>query len=119
MVSTSKVYFTDLRASAKENLLAKVVRLADMLDLKQIVPPRGLVAIKLHFGEKGNTAYIRPTFVRQIADRVRSLGAFPFLADANTLYAGTGQTVFPTSTPPLKMVSLSPWSTLLSSLPTA
>jgi hypothetical protein len=78
-----------MRASAKENLLAKVVRLADMLDLKQIVPPRGLVAIKLHFGEKGNTAYIRPTFVRQIVDRVKALGAFPFLTDANTLYAGT------------------------------
>jgi uncharacterized Fe-S center protein len=60
-----------------------------MLDLKQIVPSRGLVAIKLHFGEKGNTAYIRPTFVRQIVDRVRALGAFPFLTDANTLYAGT------------------------------
>jgi len=78
-----------MRASAKENLLAKVVRLADMLDLKRIVPPRGLIAIKLHFGEKGNTAYIRPTFVRQIVDRVRTLGAFPFLTDANTLYAGT------------------------------
>mgnify|MGYP001097762192 FL=1 len=86
---SSKVYFTDMRASAKENLLGKVVRLADMLDLKQIVPPRGLVAIKLHFGEKGNTAYIRPTFVRQIVDRVKALGAFPFLTDANTLYAGT------------------------------
>jgi len=88
-VSTSKVYFTNLRASAKENLLAKVVRLANMLDLKQIIPPRGLVAIKLHFGEKGNTAYIRPTFIRQLVDRVRALGAFPFLTDANTLYAGT------------------------------
>ncbi len=43
-MSTSKVYFTDMRSSAKENLLAKVVRLADRLDLKQIVPPRGLVA---------------------------------------------------------------------------
>ncbi len=88
-MSTSIVYFTDMRSSAKENLLAKVVRLADRLDLKQIVPPRGLVAIKLHFGEKGNTAYIRPPFVRQIVERVRALGAFPFLTDANTLYAGT------------------------------
>jgi len=77
-----------MRSSAKENPLAKVVRLADRLDLKQIVPPRGLVAIKLHFGEKGNTAYIRPTFVRQIVDRVRALGALPFLTDANTLYVG-------------------------------
>ena len=88
-MSTGKVYFTDMRSSAKENLLAKVVRLADRLDLKQIVPPRGLVAIKVHFGEKGNTAYIRPPFVRQIVDRVRALGALPFLTDANTLYVGT------------------------------
>ena len=88
-MSKSEVYFMDIRASAKENLLGRVVRLADRLDLKQIVPARALVAIKLHFGEKGNTAYIRPTFVRQIVDRVKALGAFPFLTDANTLYAGT------------------------------
>jgi len=88
-MSASRVYFADLRASVKENLPAKVVRLADRLGLEDIVPKRGLVAIKLHFGEKGNTAYIRPNFVRQISERVRSLGAYPFLTDSNTLYAGT------------------------------
>ena len=88
-MSASKVYFADLRASVKENLPAKVVRLADMLGLEVIVPRRGLVAIKLHFGEKGNTAYIRPNFVRHIVERVKSLGACPFLTDSNTLYVGT------------------------------
>ncbi|MGD2124889.1 MAG: DUF362 domain-containing protein [Desulfobacteraceae bacterium] len=85
---TSKVYFADLRASAKENLLDKIIRLTDMVELKEIVPPRGLVAIKLHFGEKGNTAYIRPSFIRQIVARVRSFEGSPFLTDSNTLYAG-------------------------------
>jgi uncharacterized protein len=65
------------------------VRLADMLGLDHIVPKRSLVAVKLHFGEKGNTAYVRPTFVRRIVERVKSLGAYPFLTDSNTLYAGT------------------------------
>ena len=88
-MSASKVYFADLRASIKENLPAKVVRLADMLGLEDIVPERALVAVKLHFGEKGNTAYIRPNFVRHIVERVKSLGAYPFLTDSNTLYAGT------------------------------
>ena len=88
-MSQSKVYFADLRASVKENLPTKTVRLADMLGLDQIVPKRGLVAVKLHFGEKGNTAYVRPTFVRRIVERVKSLGACPFLTDSNTLYAGT------------------------------
>jgi len=85
----SKVYFADLRTSFKENLPHKVVRLADRLGLQDIIPKRGLVAVKLHFGEKGNTAYIRPNFVRQVVERVKSLGAHPFLADSNTLYAGT------------------------------
>jgi uncharacterized protein len=88
-MSASKVYFADLRTSVKENLPTKVVRLADMLGLEHIVPKRGLVAVKLHFGEKGNTAYVRPTFVRRIVERVNSLGAYPFLTDSNTLYAGT------------------------------
>ena len=88
-MSESKVYFSDLRASTKENLLAKIIRLIDMIDLKSIVPPRSLVAIKLHFGEKGNIAFIRPNFIRQIVDHVTELGAFPFLTDTNTLYAGT------------------------------
>jgi uncharacterized protein len=85
----SKVYFADLRTSVKENLPTKLVRLADMLGLDRIVPKRGLVAVKLHFGEKGNTAFVRPVFVRPIVERVKSLGAYPFLTDSNTLYAGT------------------------------
>ena len=85
----SKVYFADLRASVKENLPAKIIRLADMLGLERMVPERGLVAVKLHFGEKGNSGYLRPIFVRRIVERVKSLGAYPFLTDTNTLYAGT------------------------------
>ena len=88
MVS-SKVYFSDLRASFKENLLSKLVRLIDTGGLEDIIAPRNLVAIKLHFGEKGNIAFIRPVFLRQIVDRVKELGASPFLTDTNTLYGGT------------------------------
>ncbi|MDY6970701.1 MAG: DUF362 domain-containing protein [Thermodesulfobacteriota bacterium] len=85
----SEVYFSDLRASARENLLSKVVRLVNSTGLEQIITPRSLVALKMHFGEKGNTAFIRPLFIRQIVDRVKDLGASPFLTDCNTLYAGT------------------------------
>jgi uncharacterized Fe-S center protein len=88
-MSLSKVFFTNLRASFKENLLTKVVRLMNKTDFKVIIPPRSLVAIKLHFGEKGNTAFIRPIFIRQIVDHVKELGSSPFLTDTNTLYAGT------------------------------
>ena len=47
------------------------------------------MAIKLHFGEMGNTAFIRPVYIRRIVNAIKNRGAVPFLTDANTLYAGT------------------------------
>jgi uncharacterized Fe-S center protein len=85
----SNVYFIDLRASAKENLVNKLARLLDTAGLAQTVKERELVAVKLHFGEKGNTAFIRPVFIRKIAESTRGVGGYPFLTDANTVYAGT------------------------------
>ena len=46
------------------------------------------VAIKIHFGEPGNLAYIRPNYAARMATLLRSLGAKPFLTDCNTLYSG-------------------------------
>jgi uncharacterized Fe-S center protein len=86
-----KVYFLNLRASARENLLSKLTRLmfAGGFDDAVGLTERSLVAVKLHFGEKGNTAFIRPVFIRHIVDRVKELGGSPFLTDTNTLYAGS------------------------------
>ncbi len=85
----STVFFMDLRATPKENLLEKLSRLVEEAGLKDIVKSRDLVAVKLHFGELGNTAFIRPVFIRRIVDVIKRAGGEPFLTDANTLYAGT------------------------------
>jgi uncharacterized Fe-S center protein len=85
----SKVYFTDLSAGPKENLISKLGRLLETAGLNQIVAKRELVAVKLHFGELGNSAFIRPVFFRKIVDTIRKAGGSPFLTDANTVYAGT------------------------------
>jgi uncharacterized protein len=88
-MAASKVYFTDLRASYKSNLLNKISALLECVDLKRMIRPKNLTAIKLHFGEKGNTAFIRPVYIRQIVNYIEALGAYPFLTDTNTLYVGT------------------------------
>jgi hypothetical protein len=88
-MGASRVYFADLRTSPKENLPEKLERLLGHLDLDTVIPDRSLVAIKLHFGEKGNTAFVRPLLVRRVVDHIRSLGGRPFLTDANTLYSGS------------------------------
>ncbi|TYO95542.1 DUF362 domain-containing protein [Desulfallas thermosapovorans] len=89
MSGSSEVYFTDLRTSSKENLFNKLAKLCSRVGLKEIIQPKELVALKVHFGERGNLAYIRPQFVRQIVDKVREYGGKPFLTDANTLYVGS------------------------------
>lgn len=85
----SDVYFADLRSKAKKDLLSKVARLLDRLKLKEKVRKNYLVALKVHFGERGNTAFLRPVFVRTLVDRVRGCGGKPFLTDTNTLYVGS------------------------------
>ena len=74
----SNVYFIDLRATSKENLVAKLARLLDTAGLSQIIKQRDLVAVKLHFGEQGNTAFIRPVFIRKIVESIKNIGAVPF-----------------------------------------
>ncbi|MBC8198854.1 MAG: DUF362 domain-containing protein [Desulfobacteraceae bacterium] len=85
----SKVYFIDLRAGYKENLPQKIARLLKTAGILKIIKKRDLVAVKLHFGESGNTAFIRPVYIRKIVETLKGIGSIPFLTDCNTLYAGT------------------------------
>ena len=85
----SKVYFINLRATFRENFLAKIDRLLKTAGLAETVAKRDLVAVKLHFGELGNTAFIRPVFLRKIVQSIKETGGVPFLTDSNTVYAGT------------------------------
>lgn len=84
----SKVYFTDMHTENGESLLKKLERLIDRTGLGKIDFRNKFVAIKLHFGEPGNLAYLRPNYAKVVADYVRARGGIPFLTDCNTLYAG-------------------------------
>jgi len=78
-----------MRASHKLNLIDKVGKLFSEAGFKEMISPGDLVAVKLHFGEKGNTSFIRPQFIRKIVEEIKKLGGKPFLTDANTLYVGS------------------------------
>ena len=84
----SRVHFADTRTGNRENLFAKLSRLLESAGLGKVVGHGDLVAIKVHFGERGGHAYIRPTFLRTIVDRVKELRGKPFLTDSCTLYPG-------------------------------
>ena len=87
-MKTSKVYFTNLRAKNGDNLLTKLQRLIKTAGIADIDFEDKYVAIKMHFGEPGNLAFLRPNYAKAVADVVKELGGKPFLTDYNTLYVG-------------------------------
>ena len=84
----SQVYFADLRTDFTRNITSKIHLLLEKTGINKSISKSDTVALKLHFGEKGNTAFIRPVFIRDIVDKIIQCGASPFLTDANTLYRG-------------------------------
>jgi len=86
---TADVFFMDLETSARENLPQKLSRLIKTAGIETILKEHDLTAVKIHFGEQGNTAYIRPVFIRKMLNTLNKLKVYPFLTDANTLYLGT------------------------------
>ena len=89
-MAPSTVYFTSMRTHAfGTGLAGKLAALLDKAGIGRIDFGGKFVAIKIHFGERGNLAFLRPNFARAVVDKVKSLGGRPFLTDCNTLYVGS------------------------------
>ncbi|MFR5889066.1 MAG: DUF362 domain-containing protein, partial [Oscillospiraceae bacterium] len=86
-MAESKVYFSDMRAHG-QSLLLKLKRLMKAAGFENIDFAGKFVAVKIHFGEPGNLAYLRPNWAGVVCDYVKELGGKPFLTDCNTLYVG-------------------------------
>lgn len=85
----AKVYFTSMHTTPMgANLPQKLQKLARAAGIGQIDFHRRFAAIKIHFGEPGNLAFLRPNYAKAVADLVTELGGRPFLTDCNTLYVG-------------------------------
>lgn len=66
-------------------------KLKDLLitaHLSDILVPDEYVAIKTHFGERGNTGYVKPPYFEPIINMAIDKKTRPFLTDTNTIYHG-------------------------------
>ena len=88
-MAKSDVFFTTFKTTNNENLLKKLHRLMKAAGFERIDFTDKYAAIKLHFGEYGNLAFLRPNYAKVVADYVKELGGKPFLTDCNTLYVGS------------------------------
>ncbi len=81
----SDVIFTPISNKPPPEVVKKLIKAEGYLD---DVKKGDYVGIKLHVGELGNKAYVKPEIVRIIVDELKKRGAKPFLFDCNSLYKG-------------------------------
>ncbi|UCC38666.1 MAG: DUF362 domain-containing protein [Candidatus Aminicenantes bacterium] len=83
----SKVYFIPAKREDGHKAVAKkaekIFLQAGFLDQ---IEKNSYVALKIHFGEKGNTGFIKPQWLRDIISHIENKTSHMFLTDTNTLY---------------------------------
>ena len=70
----SKVYFTTMKTSFSENLPQKLERLIKTAGIGNIDFTDKYAAIKMHFGEPGNLAFLRPNYAAVVVKVIKELG---------------------------------------------
>jgi hypothetical protein len=89
-MAKSKVFFTDRNAQSYYNMLDKLEHVFSELGLPRSIGKGEKVMIKTHFGQWGNTNYIRPAYVRKVVELIRAAGGTPFVVESCGLGYGTG-----------------------------
>ena len=86
----SKVWYTPVNKDIEaEEIERKVKQLfEESIKNSNLIAKDDFVAMKIHFGEKNNTGYIRPQYLKKLIKKVKQKGGKPFLTDTNTLYKG-------------------------------
>lgn len=73
-MAKANVYFTSFKTAGHETLLRKLHRLMKTAGIENIDFEDKYAAIKIHFGEYGNLAFLRPNYAKVVADYVKELG---------------------------------------------
>lgn len=89
MAEKPEVHFLKIREGEDDHALSQ--RLQGVIREKKLlsfVQSEDMVAIKTHFGEAGSDGYVRPVFLKMMADEVKNQKGNPFLTETATLYKG-------------------------------
>jgi uncharacterized Fe-S center protein len=86
---SSKVYLIPAAADEGNESLSRKARAAYLqIGLQEKIEKDDFVALKIHFGEKNNTGYIKPHWLQDLIREIQRKTPRAFLTDSNTLYVG-------------------------------
>lgn len=85
----SKVYFIPAKEDDGKNILVeKTAALVKRSGILDVIGADDFVGIKLHFGEKDNTGYIKPPIVKEAVRLCKARSKNVALIETNTIYVG-------------------------------
>ncbi len=89
MSAKSRVYFAPADGGEPaEALSAKAKSVYLAAGFNDRIAEGDFTALKIHFGEVGNTGYIKPAWLSGLIWEIRQKTSHAFLTDSNTLYVG-------------------------------
>jgi uncharacterized protein len=89
MKGKSRVFFVPADGQeAAEALSAKIRKAYLAIGFNDKIAEDDFVAMKIHFGEKYNTGYIKPQWIKGVVGELAKRTSRAFLTDSNTLYVG-------------------------------
>ncbi|MBU2510308.1 DUF362 domain-containing protein [bacterium] len=81
------VFFVPLEDNENPDSVERKTRLLfDEAGFQSIINPSKSVAIKTHFGERGNRTHLTPDQIRPLVQKVKEYGGKPFLTETSVLY---------------------------------
>jgi len=85
----SDVFFIPAkRKEGDKHLAEKAEQVYLKTGFQEKIKEDSFVALKIHFGDKGNTGYIKPSWLLRIIRQIKTKTNRVFFSDTNTLYLG-------------------------------
>ncbi len=85
----SKVYFKKVDSSLEPNEISNYTRgLVDTLLKRENIQLKQEIPLKVHFGERGNTTFVKPEYCNGIIDYIQDQNKKAYFIETNILYGG-------------------------------
>jgi len=84
----SKVYFIEVNKLYDFKVAGKLKKLLEESKVLDCISKQSNTAVKVHFGEAGNTGFVKAKYVGVVCSQIAKKSKNLFLSDTNTLYRG-------------------------------
>jgi uncharacterized protein len=84
----SKVYFIAVNKLYEFKIAGKLKRLLEESKVLDCIGQQSRIAVKVHFGEAGNTGFVKAKYLGVVCSQIAKKSKDLFLSDTNTLYRG-------------------------------